>query len=292
MKKEVIKKKCKACLEEKEFCEFYKKKDSPDAFENRCKKCYKSKNKNFVEKVLVLKNCSACNKDKFEHEFGKRNKNNYLNIRCLDCRNRGLDTIVEPIVNIIYTDIKGALCIEEWKDVVGYEGLYKISDFGRIISVGGKGRGGKNKDSILLPYIDKHGYLVFKPSKNSQTKDMKVHLAVAYAFLNHSKGNGHSKVVDHINEIKTDNRLSNLQIISQRENCMKVPRFGKSSIYLGVRKSGNRFRAEIRVKAKKISLGSFIEEYDAHLAYQRAFENIDKYSGDVKKFRSFIKSII
>lgn len=96
-----------------------------------------------------------------------------------------------------------------------------------------------------------------------------VHKLVASAFLNHiSRGN--TEVVDHINNIKTDNRLENLQLISHRDNLSKD--IGKStSKYTGVSwyKNTGKWRAGIMLKGESIHLGYFSSELDAYKAYKK-----------------------
>jgi hypothetical protein len=75
-------------------------------------------------------------------------------------------------------------------------------------------------------------------------------------------------IIDHINNIQTDNRLENLQIITHRENISKS-KIG-TSIYTGVcwNKRKNKWTASININYKRLHLGYFKNEYDAHLAYQ------------------------
>jgi hypothetical protein len=93
------------------------------------------------------------------------------------------------------------------------------------------------------------------------------------AFLNHKPDGTNKIVVDHINNIKTDNRLVNLQLISQRENTSKDKKNGTSQ-YTGVcwKKSKNKFEAQININNKYKYLGLFTDEYEAHLAYEKALK--------------------
>ena len=102
--------------------------------------------------------------------------------------------------------------MENWKDIKGYEGIYQVSDLGRVKSL--------RYGNILNPYINSTGYKVVNLSENTKRVTKKVHSLVAECFLNHTP-NGYKLVVDHINNVKTDNSLNNLQIITHRENCSK-----------------------------------------------------------------------
>ena len=64
-------------------------------------------------------------------------------------------------------------------------------------------------------------------------------------------------IIDHINGIKTDNRLDNLQDVTQNKNIQKANRKLAASGFRNVKKVGNRYRAQIEVKGKTVHLGTF-----------------------------------
>ena len=95
-------------------------------------------------------------------------------------------------------------------------------------------------------------------------------------FLNHNP-DGHNIVVDHINSNKLDNRLENLRLISNRENLILGKSLkNKTSKYTGVSffKRDKKWRASIMINGKINNLGFFKDEYQAHLAYQNALNNL------------------
>ena len=155
---------------------------------------------------------------------------------------------------------------EIWKDIKDYEGLYKVSNLGRVKSLK------FGKERILSAATNATGYSLVALC-NGKTKAITVHQLVAMAFLNH-KPCGHKIVVDHINTIKTDNRLENLQVITHRQNCTKDKK--GTSKYTGVHwcKPRNKWRAEIRINGKTKYLGSFKSELEASEAYQLKLETI------------------
>jgi hypothetical protein len=158
--------------------------------------------------------------------------------------------------------------MEIWKEVVGYEGIYQVSNLGRIKSL----KFGKEK--ILKKTIDNRGYYVVNLHINRKQKTFNVHQIVASSFLNH-KPNGYEFVVDHINDDKLNNQVSNLQIVTARFNVFKTQ--GKySSQYKGIylNKRFNKWLAQIYINGKRKHLGYFTNEYDAHIAYENALANL------------------
>ena len=97
---------------------------------------------------------------------------------------------------------------EVWKDIEGYEGLYVINKTGKVLSVRTK----KEKKPYLLP----NGYLQIKLHKNSKRKAFFVHRLVLKTFGGNPDLPEHT--VNHINGVKTDNRIENLEWLSQRDN--------------------------------------------------------------------------
>lgn len=153
---------------------------------------------------------------------------------------------------------------EVFKDIKGFDGLYQISNLGRVKSLR------FNKEKILNQFKGTKGYFNVKLYKNKKQHTVEIHKLVAVAFLNHTSSKG--IVVDHINEIKTDNRLSNLQIITNRENTSKAFRKIKTSskytgVYLDKGKKGKKWRAMARINGKKKHLGNFETEIEAYNCY-------------------------
>ena len=94
---------------------------------------------------------------------------------------------------------------EEWRDIEGYEGLYQVSNLGRV----------KSKRGILKPRITPKGYLRIQLSKNSNRKDKFVHVLVAETFLCKYDS---ALQVNHIDGDKTNNTVDNLEWVTVKEN--------------------------------------------------------------------------
>lgn len=105
------------------------------------------------------------------------------------------------------------LQFEEWRPVVGYEGLYEVSSFGRVRSLDKykkQWRGGKIfvQGRIMQPKTKKNGYLGLILSKNGKQKNVLIHRLVAKAFI----PNPHNlPCVNHKTECKTFNHFSALE---------------------------------------------------------------------------------
>ena len=168
--------------------------------------------------------------------------------------------------------------VEIFKDIPEYEGIYQISNLSNVKSLkriinGSNGRIYKIKENIRKQSIDSTGYLCLTLSKNGD-KIFRIHQLMAITFMNHIPKID-KLVVDHINNNPLDNRLENLQLISQRENSSKDKKNGTSK-YIGVCfiKKEKKWGSFITIKGKSKNLGSYINEYDAHLAYQKELSKI------------------
>ena len=172
---------------------------------------------------------------------------------------------------------------EIWKDVPGYEGYYQASNLGRVRSLDRDvvfidGRKRFFKGGIIDGGLNKTGYRQTTLTVNRKSKTFKFSQLVAMAFLNHET-DGHNKVVDHINGDKSDDRLVNLRIVTNRDNCttcFRVDRDSFSSTYIGVSWSNENLRwvARISYNGVYIHIGYFDDEVKASKAYQLALSKI------------------
>ena len=142
---------------------------------------------------------------------------------------------------------------EIWKDVVGFEGVYQVSDLGRVRN---------SRGMIMKFFTNNSGYFCIKLSVgNGKTKGFLAHRLVAAAFLGEPEGN---LVVNHINFDRLDNRLSNLEWCSTSENLEHSRAAGRmppSYGSLGKKLSGGRkgsseyhgvFRQDYKYKGKTV----------------------------------------
>ena len=100
---------------------------------------------------------------------------------------------------------------EVWKDVVGYEGLYQVSNLGRLKSAPRP----RTKGGLLKPQYDRKGYLTFGLCKNGKSKMAKIHRLVAEAFIPNP---GKLPEVNHKDEQKDNNCVENLEWCTTQYN--------------------------------------------------------------------------
>lgn len=239
---------------------------------------------------MQTKICTKCNVEKTIDFFYVKSNGWFSSPKCKNC---------------IRLEKKYALGYEKpidlpneiWKDIPNYEGVYKASNFCRIKSLERKSWNGSSyitqREIILKPFIDKKGYHNVSLYKNNKKTNIGIYVLTAMAFLNHVPC-GFDVVVDHIDDDTSNNTLSNLQLLTNRQNVEKgFKKKNLSSKYTGVcfnKKEGN-FKSVIYIKgAKYVYLGSFKEELDAHNAYQTALSNLDQYKND-KQFRELVKQL-
>ena len=157
---------------------------------------------------------------------------------------------------------------EIWKAIPGYEGCYEVSSEGRVKSLSRKGR----KTPRILKTSMSNRYKKVQLSRGCKVETWRVSMLIATAFLGH-KSNGHTTVVDHIDNDPLNDSLSNIQLISHRENLSK-DRKGTSQ-YPGVYWSTGekKWKACIHIKGKNKHLGTFISEIAAANAYQEMIQH-------------------
>lgn len=92
---------------------------------------------------------------------------------------------------------------EQWRDIFGYEGVYQVSDLGRVRSL----KFGRVK--VLRSYKNRDGYLKVFLWKDGKRRNIYVHRLVANAFIPNSDESKNE--INHIDECKQNNRVSNIE---------------------------------------------------------------------------------
>ena len=154
---------------------------------------------------------------------------------------------------------------EEWRDVVGYEGLYQVSSEGRVKSLERKVphcSGGERiqKERILKPVVRGDGYLKVDLCAGGKPKRFLVHRLVCEAFHD----NPENKLdVNHINENKTDNRACNLEWCTRIENC----NHGTRNVRMAIAKS--RPIAQYTLNGKLLKVWPSAKEVGSQTGFSR-----------------------
>ena len=114
---------------------------------------------------------------------------------------------------------------EIWRPVVGYEGFYDVSNFGRVRNKGW--RYGQHRSNVIIKQrIQRGGYISVKLSKDKKQRSFLVHRLVYEAFNRtlpkfEFKGKGHCdevREINHIDENKQNNRIENLELVTKTQN--------------------------------------------------------------------------
>ena len=154
---------------------------------------------------------------------------------------------------------------EIWKDIKGYEGLYKVSNLGRIKSlerkVWNRFQYVIKKERILEPRYNGKGYVTYALFKTGKRKEFKGHWLVLSNFVENIEN---KPQINHINGKKDDNRVSNLEWCTNSENQ-------KHAIANGLRilKYGRDNPCSIKVLQYDLQ-GNFIKEWDSIADAHRA----------------------
>lgn len=101
--------------------------------------------------------------------------------------------------------------LEMWKPIEGYEGLYEVSNLGRVKSL----KRLHTKERILSYFLNRQGYQRVNLWKENQSKKYSVHRLVAKAFVDNPEN---KNVVNHIDENKQNNCSCNLEWVTGLEN--------------------------------------------------------------------------
>lgn len=174
--------------------------------------------------------------------------------------------------------------MEEWRTIEGTNGNYEVSSTGKVRSNNYLGHG---KTQELKQHYDKKGYLRVRVFAGDERITLKAHRAVAKAFIDNPKN---LPEVNHINGIKDDNRVENLEWCSSSDNVKHAYTIGlKENVRKHAKKLGKTLGKEILakerekrktpIKAIEISTGKvymFSSQADAAIHTHAAQPNINK----------------
>ena len=165
---------------------------------------------------------------------------------------------------------------EIWKDILGYDYKYQISNLGRLKRVTSFH---KNKENtITVGSFDTRGYLRTNLTKDGKNIGKKLHRLVAEYFL---EDYSEHLTINHINFKKEDNRVCNLEIMSVRDNVfdyiVKNVKPNSSSNFMGVsyHKDLEKWTTRVIYKGKRVSVGTYKTEQEAIKAIEDFNNGLD-----------------
>ena len=183
---------------------------------------------------------------------------------------------------------------EQWKPISGYEGLYEVSDLGRVKSFDRIDKIGRlHKGRVLKAAKEGGGYSFVSLFRNGVRSHKKVHQLVAEAFLGKCP-NGYE--VNHIDENKSNNSCNNLEYVTRHENLVHGTRMkriadklkkpikctnlatGEITIYPSITDaSKDASIGEGRTfKMKRSNIGHAINDNHGHMAYGCKWEKVNE----------------
>ena len=151
---------------------------------------------------------------------------------------------------------------EIWKDVSGYEGIYQVSNCGRVKRVGNyRNQCAEWKSNrILKPAVKNNGYLFCQLCKNNETSHKMIHRLVAEAFIENPDN---KPTVNHIDGDRKNNTVQNLEWATYSEN-------NKHSLYeLQKFKKGDRYNTRGKPVIQYDKQGKELKEYASYREAER-----------------------
>ena len=162
---------------------------------------------------------------------------------------------------------------EEWTHINGYDGLYIISNLGQVK------RFIKGRWKILKPNKNKYGYLFVNLCKNGKSTSYRIHRLVALHFIPNPEN---KPQVNHIDENKENNVVSNLEWMTSKENNNHGTRNVRHSKTRKEKfKNGEYRKGYKKVSCYDIETGNFIREFESLTQASNVVKNSPNHRGDI-----------
>lgn len=166
-----------------------------------------------------------------------------------------------------------------WKDIKGFENLYQINEKGEVFSL--------KTRRLLKPQIGTHGYLVITLRRDGKNIGRQIHRMIAEAFIPNPEN---KPCIDHINAIRTDNRIDNLRWCTYKENNNN-PIFKKrvSEKHIGMKlsKESIRKRQETKLQnGKRINRSLNNGKSKEVIQYDKDMNEITRFPSLMEVFRA------
>lgn len=162
--------------------------------------------------------------------------------------------------------------VEIWKDVVGYEGLYKVSNEGRIKSLDRFDRMGRPvKEKILKQFTTYQGYKTVVLCKDTEPKTRIVHRLIAIAFLPNPLN---LPEVNHKNGVKDCNFCWNLEWVTPQENSSHAYKNGLSISSKGEKQGNSKLKDADVLKIRELYSKGTVTQKTLSIMFNTSTQNI------------------
>lgn len=159
---------------------------------------------------------------------------------------------------------------EEWKDIPGYEGYYKVSNMGNIKSF----KRNIEKGTVLKTIMGKRGYPLINLTIDGKSSQFLIHRLVATCFLDNPDN---LPIINHKDLNKTNNYVNNLEWCTYRDNVSHYYENTENiSNFRGVYKQGNSYVTQIHIEGARYHIGSYKKEEVAQCVYKKAIDIYEK----------------
>ena len=155
---------------------------------------------------------------------------------------------------------------EIWKDVKGYEGIYQVSNLGRVRSLDRMaGRNRLYKGRVIMERTHNTGYKFVRLCRNNKFEQPSIHRLVAEAFIPNPNN---KPTVNHIDENKGNNIVTNLEWATYKENC----NHGTRNIRAHINRDEKKVGEKVRQTRKKLGMCHKINQYDLEGNFLKQYE--------------------